>query len=246
MSGLRLAGRVLVPERMDEERVSPEELAVCLRDLERLTGLALGHRPVLDWLRRIAQAAGGRREPLRLIDVGSGGGDTLRRIARWAAKARVEIALEGVDLNPGAKVVAERATDPALPIRFRTANVFDLEDEPAPDLIVSSHFAHHLTDEELVRFLRWMDGRARVGWFVNDLHRHWLPRRFLQAAAPAMRMHRFVVSDGPISVSRAFVRADWEAAIAAAGLDRARLELRWWAPFRWGLGVRPEAVAAAT
>jgi hypothetical protein len=43
-------------------------------------------------------------------------------------------------------------------------------------VIVSSHFAHHLSDADLVRFLRWMEGAARLGWFVNDLHRHWLPR----------------------------------------------------------------------
>jgi 2-polyprenyl-3-methyl-5-hydroxy-6-metoxy-1,4-benzoquinol methylase len=237
MTALRLEGRVLAPERMDHEAVTPEDLARALRDLERLTAWGLAHRPVLDWLGRIARG----QETLSVLDVGSGGGDALRRIARWAAGAGVAVTLEGVDLNPTARVVAQAATDPVLPIRFRTADVFDLGPEERWDVIVSSHFAHHLSDADLVRFLRWMEGAARLGWFVNDLHRHWLPYRALQAAGAALPLHRFVVSDGPISVRRAFVRSDWERAVAAAGIERDRVEIAWWTPFRWGVGVRPGA-----
>ena len=24
-------------------------------------------------------------------------------------------------------------------------------------------------------FIRWMEAHARRGWFIGDLHRHWLP-----------------------------------------------------------------------
>jgi hypothetical protein len=85
--------------------------------------LGPGAPPGAGLARRIAKG----RETLSVLDVGSGGGDALRRIARWAAGAGLAVELEGVDLNPTARVVAQAATDPVLPIRFRTADVFDLD-----------------------------------------------------------------------------------------------------------------------
>jgi hypothetical protein len=147
--------------------------------------------------------------------------------------------LEGVDLNPDATAAARAATDPGLPIVYHTGDALALGDEAPPDVIISAHFAHHLEDGALVAFLRWMEATARVGWFVNDLHRHWMPRAFLVGLGRVARLHRFVVSDGPVSVDRSLVRAEWEAAIAAAGIERERVELRWHVPFRWGVGTRP-------
>jgi SAM-dependent methyltransferase len=237
MRSTAFASRSNEQERMDLEPLPPEELGRCLRDLERLTAIGLAHRPTLAWLARIAR---GRRH-ISVLDVGSGGGDLLRRIAVWTRREGIAARLEGVDLNPSAAFAASRATDPAIGILWRTSDVFDLPDD-GWDVIVSAHFAHHLDDAGVARFLSWMNARARLGWHVNDLHRHRVLHAALRALGPALRLHPFVVSDGPVSVRRAFVRADWERAIAAAGLERSRLELRRHVPFRWGVGVRPDAL----
>jgi 2-polyprenyl-3-methyl-5-hydroxy-6-metoxy-1,4-benzoquinol methylase len=232
---LVLPGRSQEPERMDVEPVPPEELARALADLEWLASLGLYHRPVFQWLSRIAR---GRRS-LSLLDVACGGGDMLRRIARWGARKGLNLRLEGVDLNPQARVVAERATDPDLGITYRTADALAIGGALEPDVIISSHFAHHLSDGDLVRFLRWSQATARVGWFVNDLQRSRVLEASLKVIGRVVRLHRFVVSDGPISVRRSLVRADWEAALRAAGIPRESVEVRWYAPFRWGVGTRP-------
>jgi SAM-dependent methyltransferase len=236
VSGLRLPGRVLVPEAMDGAAVTEADLTRALADLDRLTAAGLAHRPVLGWLGRIALGRG----RLRVLDVGCGSGDLLRRIAQWAEARGVALALEGVDVNPATVAVARARTPAGAGIAYRAADVFGLE-EAEPDLIVSSHFAHHLSDGDLVRFVRWMERAARVGWFVNDLHRHWLPKAALRAVGALTPVHRFVASDGPISVGRSLVRADWERVIAAAGVERERVAICWHMPFRWGVGTRPEA-----
>lgn len=235
MSAMTLERRSDEPERMDVEEVAPEDLEHALRDLEWLTALGLYHRPVLRWLDRIAAG----RASLSVLDVASGGGDMLRRIARWGRRRGIALRLEGVDLNPHARRVAERATEAWMPVTYRTADAFALGPDLEPDIIISSHFAHHLTDDELVAFLRWMEATARLGWFVNDLHRHWLMLLGIRAITGALPFHRFVRSDGPISVRRSLVRADWERALAAAAIPPGRVELRWHMPFRWGLGTCP-------
>lgn len=233
-AGFALPGRSRQPERMDEEPVAFEDFAACLRDLERVNRLSLGYRPTLDWLDRVA--AGRRR--LSLLDVGSGGGDMLRRVWAWSRKRGVEVELTGVDLNCHATRAAREATPAEAPIRFETGDAFDIGAGRRFDVIVSALFAHHLDDAGLLRFVRWMDRTARLGWFVNDLHRCALPRRFLQGAFALAPVHRFVRHDGPVSVARAFTRAELEALLAAAEVPHERTELRWRFPFRWGLGVR--------
>jgi hypothetical protein len=61
---------------------------------------------------------------------------------------------------------------PTCSITYETGDVFALDPARRFDVVVSALFTHHLDDAQLVRFLRWMQATARLGWFVNDLHRH--------------------------------------------------------------------------
>jgi hypothetical protein len=110
--------------------------------------------------------------------------------------------------------------------------MFDYRPAGGIDLIVSSQFTHHLDDTLLVRFIKWMEDTARVGWFVSDLHRHWLPYHFFRLWSRLMGWHRFVRNDGPISISRAFVAADWQQLLARAGIPEGAAKIEWWMPFR--------------
>jgi Methyltransferase domain len=232
---MNLAGRDLTPELMDSEPVGFEEFRQCLQQLEMLNRWSLAYRPTLAWLAR-ALARPADESPTTLLDVGSGHGDMLRRIAGWAARRGVRLELVGVDLNPWSKRAAELATPAGSPIRYETGDLFALGEERRFDFIVSSLFAHHLDDDGLVRFLQWMERRARRGWFVNDLHRHAVPYWFLRTLFAVGRFNRLVVHDGPVSVARSLDRRDWERALERAGIDRASVEIGWWMPFRWGVG----------
>jgi hypothetical protein len=89
-----------------------------------------------------------------------------------------------------------------------------------------------MDDAEIVRFLTWMEARARLGWFVNDLHRHWLPYHGFRLLAGAMRWHHFVRHDGLLSIARAFRRDEWEALLQAAGVGSVA-RVHWRFPFRY-------------
>jgi hypothetical protein len=133
-----------------------------------------------------------------------------------------------VDLNPWSARAAQEATGEGRPIRWVTGDAFEYAEEA--DVILSALFTHHLDDAQLVRFLRWMEERAQVGWFVNDLHRHALPHATFGPLATALRFHRFVRHDGPVSFARAFRPRDWRRLLREAGVPGA--EVRRWFPFR--------------
>lgn len=218
-------------ELMDSLDVDYETFRGCLRDLSRVNLLSLGHRPTLaflDDLHRTGRLRLGR--PVEILDVGSGYGDLLRAVRRWAEGHGLAVRLTGLDLNPWSARAAAEATPGSQGIDWLTGDVF--AHEGRADVILSSLFAHHLDEAGIVRFLRWMEDRASVGWFVNDLHRHRLAYSGFGPLAAALRMHRFVRHDGPVSFARAFVPADWHRLIRAAGLGPGTVEVRRRFPFR--------------
>ncbi len=212
------------PELMDGGGISFAEFHDCLQTLARINTLTLAYRPTLDWLGKFSG------EKLRLLDAGSGGGDMLRHIRRKFA----DFKLTGVDLNPWSKKSAELSA--ATGIDYQTANIFDVAPGEV-DIIISSLFAHHLTDAQLIDFLRWMEKTANRGWLINDLHRHWLPYWFIKYAVLLSR-NRLIRHDAPVSVARAFTAADWHEKLRQAGITGAKVS--WFFPFRLCVSkVRP-------
>jgi SAM-dependent methyltransferase len=241
MAAVDFSRRATTPELMDAADVPEADYRACLRDLETVNRLTLAYRPTLHFLDGLAR---GRRcpndRPLRIVDVGCGGGDMLRRIRSWAARRGLDVALTGLDRDARA-IAAARAATADAEIDWHTGAFEDLPDVTPVDLVVSSLFCHHLDDAALLAFLRWMERRAAIGWFVNDLHRHPLPHAVFRAWSRAAGWHRFVRHDGPVSITRAFVAADWRAALRQGGLPDHTASIRWHMPFRLCVSrVRPE------
>ncbi|HEX2136318.1 MAG TPA: methyltransferase domain-containing protein [Microvirga sp.] len=222
-------------ELMDVEAVGLEDFRACLRDLATVNTLTLTRAPTVAWLRRAARGMP-RGARLSLLDVGFGHGDMLRRIYRWCSARGLEPDLIGIDLNPSSTASAREATPPEMRIDYRTADVFAFEPDRPLDFIVSSQFAHHLSDVQVVAFMRWMERLARRGWFISDLHRHPVPYHLFRLLARLARWHRFVQHDGPVSIARSFRPEDWRRFAEAAGLDPGELEIRWHVPFRLTAG----------
>lgn len=238
MIALRVRSRA--PELMDTERVDLATLEACLKDLEWINRWTGAYRVTLGWLERLRKTHGVRR--LCLVDIGSGYGDMLRRIAAWGEARGVAVDLTGVDLNPHATALAAQAarSGPAartdVSIRYITADVFELSPALRPDAVISSLFAHHLDDRQLVRFLRWMEASARLGWLINDLHRHPIAYGIARWAPRLLHMNRLVRHDAPVSVARSCARRDWERLLAEAGLAGPPTAVSRRFPFRYAVG----------
>lgn len=212
---LDFSRRAYLSELMDEP-CSYAEFRDCLRDLEQVNRVVFAYRATLGWLEGIARNGDGR---LNIVDVGCGGGDMLRRIEGWAAARKLPVKLTGIDLNPHAARAAREFTSPGSSIEWVTGDIYSYQAETPVGVVISSQFTHHLGDAELVDFLRWMERVAERGWFINDLHRKIAPYYGFKALAWAMRCHRFIRHDGPVSIRRSFLREDWERYCSSAGMS---------------------------
>ncbi|HEX8365010.1 MAG TPA: methyltransferase domain-containing protein [Allosphingosinicella sp.] len=212
----RLSHRLVADEQMDDPALDPKVYAAVIGDLARVNSLLMVYRPTIAFIRRTLN---GRRS-FRLLDVGYGQGDMLRAIACWAGRRGFEAELVGVDLNERSLAAASTATPPGLPIEYRTGDYADTAGA-GWDYVISSSTTHHMTDAELHAFLRFMEAEARIGWYVNDIHRHPLAYWSFPILARTMRWHRMVREDGCTSIQRGFRRGDWERLIAESGIDPA-------------------------
>jgi 2-polyprenyl-3-methyl-5-hydroxy-6-metoxy-1,4-benzoquinol methylase len=229
--GRSFAERSPETEWMDTESVSLDDYRACLKDLATVNVVTMTHGPVLKWLDRATRHLGAN-ERVTILDVGYGYGDLLRRIHAWGRRRNRAIELIGVDLNPMSEPIARAATPAGVAIDYRTGNVFDFQPERPIDFVICSQTTHHMSNDELIGFVRWMERVAARGWFIADLHRHPIPFHFFRALSWAARWHRFVRHDGPISIARSFRRKDWEQILASAGLEPGTARIRWYPSFR--------------
>jgi SAM-dependent methyltransferase len=218
-----------LPELMDEP-CSREVMRACLSDLARVNRWFLAYRPLLTWLDSLGLRA--NSSPVRILDVGCGYGDGLRRIEQWATERNIPVELTGCDLNPDTIAIAAEASPATSRIKWIAADVFSNRNQRPLDIVVSSLFTHHLSEPQIVHFLTWMESNAQAGWFINDLSRASIPYRLFKAFAKAANLHPFVQHDGPVSIARAFIPEDWRRMCAAARLAEPDISIRSFTPAR--------------
>ncbi len=229
--------RAQLTELMDGP-CSRDLMRAYLSDLARTNRWTLAYRPLLHWLNATVSALRPRTSPLRILDVACGYGDGLRRVERWARTREIAVELTGLDLNPDSATIAAEASAASSKIQWVCADVFAYAPQNPVDMVISSLFTHHLAEPEIVRFLRWMEEHAKLGWFISDLSRAAIPYHLFRVFSRVAGLHPYVQHDGAISVARSFVPQDWRRMCAAAGLGAKDVQIQSFTPARLCVGRR--------
>lgn len=223
-----LRQRSSAPEKMDDPAVPEGEVRKALAELEKINRWLGGYSLILNALDKIEWP----REPVTLMDLGSGGGDVLRVIAEWADKKQRRMKLIGVDINPAMTRYAGNKSLHFPDIHFKTASVFDdallLEE---PHIVTCCLFAHHFDGDDLVALVSRMAQLAGRAVIINDLHRHPIAYHSIKVLTRAFSRTHLVKFDGPLSVARSLTRKEWKGVLTAAGIRNYSIRWRW--AWRW-------------
>ncbi len=219
---------------MDDMSITDHRLHDALRDLRWTNRLLGGYAST----RRVLIPLMADNARLRVLDIGTGGGDSLIDLIHVGHSQGCRVEAVGIDLNAGAVDYARRYLDQHLSERMRrrvtveTGDALDLSyDDDSFDVALSSLFLHHFDEEPSARVVREMARVSRQGVLVNDLHRHplaYLGVWALSRLLPASDMYRH---DAPLSVRRGFRREELQSIATRAGLSD--VEIRWHWAFRW-------------
>ncbi len=167
----------------------------------------------------------GNKKQIHLAEIGCGNGDNLRAIQRFALKKNIDVQITGIDIKEGCIALAE--SRPIVNAKWICSDYRTVQFEQPPDIIFSSLFCHHFSREEIVRQLHWMQNNSRIGFFINDLHRHPLAYYSIKALATMFSKSYLFKHDAPLSVARSFTRSDWEEIKRDSGCNNLNITWQW-------------------
>jgi len=216
--------RVVTPELLDSDAGTPKEVADSLADLrginQKFGGISTTQAMIEHVWRRGLPRQGGQVPPphgqLSLLKVGAGSGDV-------PLAARTRLAPKGLSLQvtllDRAATHLTTGNNHQVVVGNALALPFAAE---SFDLISCGLFAHHLSPEEVVQFVKEGLRVCRVAVLINDLVRSPIHLALVYAAYPLYRS-RLTRHDGPASVRAAYTPREMRQLIAQT--PAARLEI---------------------
>ncbi len=202
------------------------------KELEFINTWLGGHAITVQGFRQCIQT----RQAIHVCEIGCGGGDNLHAIYNWCRKNKIAVQLTGIDQNKDCINIAA-ARLPAEHTQLITSDYSTVKfDTNKPDIIFSSLFCHHFTNEELVYMLNWMRDNSQSGFFINDLHRHFLAYYSIKILTGLFSKSYLVKNDAPLSVKRGFIKNDWTDLLKHSAITNYRIKWKW--AFRWLITAR--------
>jgi 2-polyprenyl-3-methyl-5-hydroxy-6-metoxy-1,4-benzoquinol methylase len=215
---------------MDEPELDSAEHLAALKGLARINLLSLVSREVGKRLLELPAPSG---RPFRVLDVACGGGDVAVAIKRRAERQGLAVEIEGWDISPTALDFARlRAEEREVDVAFHQVDATKGSRPGRFDLVYSSLFLHHLSDEEAAGFLKKLAGLGRAV-LVHDLLRSRLGYLLALFAGRVLTRSPVVRVDGPRSVRAAFSLGEVRDLASRAGMKGAWIEPCW--PERFAL-----------
>jgi len=212
-------------ELLDAPNIPKELLFKNLRELDVVNRLLGGHAITLSGIKTLVVD---KTKTYRIVDIGCGGGDAMKKIAKWAKVNNFKVELIGVDMNADA---VQFMKDECKEFSNITGIVSDYRDylksNTDVDIVHCSLFCHHLKDDELKELFQFVNKHAKVGFIINDLQRHWFAYYSIKFLTRLLNGSTLVKNDAPLSVLRGFRKEELNEVLLKAGIKDFSVEWKW-------------------
>ncbi len=231
----RFAQRSAQTELIDEPDIPFSDWETCLRELNTINTWLGGHAITLEGVKKLLHLT---TYPVRIAEIGCGGGDNLRAIHQWNNRGTYALTYTGIDLNKACIEFAEQhcAGLPGKIFINSDYRLVDFQNTERPSIIFNSLFCHHFSNEQLVEMLVWMKKNASIGFFINDLQRHPVAFYSIKWLTSLFSRSYLVKHDASVSVARGFSRQEWRQLLKQAGITNYTIHWKW--AFRFLIIVR--------
>lgn len=212
------------PEILDDFELSGNDLSENLKELEKVNTFLGGYALITNALQALVKQKPGM---FILVDVGCGGGDSLRATAKWAKKIDLDFKGIGVDANESAISFCQKESKQFTNLEYQKMNVFG--DEFAKlkgDAFMFNLFLHHFTEKDIVRMLK-ICSEKNATIMINDLHRNKMAYHAFRLVSRLLGFSYISRHDGKLSVKKSFTKQDWQRILKAAGIKNYNLTWKW-------------------
>lgn len=209
-------------ELLDGEDIDFKDISRNLKELDFINAHLGGHAITINGFKNLL----GKRSKISVCEIGCGGGDNLNALEQHCRKKRIEVEFIGIDINPECIEFA-RANINNTNTLFIVNDYKEVVFDNKPDIIFSSLFCHHFSNNELVKMLQWMKSHSKVGFFINDLQRHPLAYHSIRLLTILFSRSYLVKNDAPLSVLRGFKKNEWKQLLSKAEITGYALSWKW-------------------
>ncbi|MGL4598185.1 MAG: methyltransferase domain-containing protein [Bacteroidia bacterium] len=191
-------------ELLDAEFIPKADLFQNLKELHTINRLLGGYAISLSALKRLL----GNKKSYSLVDIGSGGGDTVKEIYRWNKKQKIEAKLYGIDLKQTC-VDYSNSNNPISEITFICDDYRQVFNHVAQvDFIHACLFCHHLMEDDIVQLIQFAQ-EHKTTLIINDLERNRFAYYAIRLLTRLFSKSYLVKNDAPLSVLRGFKKEEW-------------------------------------
>lgn len=196
-------------EIMDDLNMGGELLINTLDQLANINKWLGGNKITLDGIKSLLKNHP-KNKIFKIVDLGCGHGDILRKVATFGKLKGYNFQLLGIDANQAAIDYANLLSTDFPEISYKKEDVLSQEFKTETyDIALCTLFLHHFEDEVAVELIQTLTNNARIGVVINDLHRHRMAY-YLFKLVTLTNKNKMIVSDGLMSILKAFKRKDLE------------------------------------
>jgi 2-polyprenyl-3-methyl-5-hydroxy-6-metoxy-1,4-benzoquinol methylase len=211
-------------ELLDAADIPFADIEQNMRELDKINHLLGGHRITVKGIRQLIASS---QKKITICEIGCGGGDNLKVIHNYCIQQQINVDLIGIDIKAACINYAAQQNK-QLPCQWICSDYAAVNfGQQMPDIIFSSLFCHHFSNPQLTSMLEWMRQNSRIGFFINDLHRHPLAYYSIRWLTQIFSSSYLVKNDAPISVERGFRKSEWIQLCQQAGLDTVSIKWEW-------------------
>lgn len=199
-------------ELMDDPDCDPQRLAATLRRFDVVNRAVSGWDVV--WRRSLRPLLRDLGRPARVLDVGSGGGDVVTRLAHLAERDGLTVSWVGIDPAPRALEVARERSASGVEFRCTDAAALRATGDTF-DAVISNHVLHHLGADELIAFAAETAALTTGVVLHSDIERGRLAYGLYAVGITAVERGTFLRTDGLRSIRRSYHRDELQQALGA-------------------------------
>lgn len=198
---------------MDVAEEATPELECDLRNLASLNRRFGAYRAILGKLEPILR----RGQPLRILDLATGGGDIPRAVVRRARALHCPVSVTAVDRQAATIRIAEKLSDGFPEIDYVRGDIVEFAPEQPVDVLMCNLALHHFEASDVIRILRRSRQMALQAVLVTDLRRSRLAQLAIIAVTELFYREPMTRHDARVSAARAFSFAELHRLALAAG-----------------------------
>lgn len=214
--------RSCTKELLDADNIPDKDLYQNLKELDVINALLGGYRMTFSALNKVLK----KGKNYTLVDIGSGGGDTLKRIFKWNQSKNYDLNLYGIDLKQTCVDYSTRINANAE-IKFICDDYKNIyKHVPKVDIIHACLFCHHLTDAEIIELIQFTQANKSI-LIINDLERNAFAHYSIKYLTRFLSKSYLVKNDAPLSVLRGFKTKEWEKLIQESEAKHYTINYKW-------------------